>query len=36
MVRTPKERWFSEELFARFAVRAAQGELGGRRFDIRE
>jgi hypothetical protein len=32
--RTPQERWFSEELFARFAVREARGELAGRRLDV--
>ncbi|HYT10539.1 MAG TPA: monooxygenase, partial [Mycobacteriales bacterium] len=28
--RTPAERWYAEELFARFAVEAADGSVDGR------
>ena len=30
MARTPTEAWYSEELFARFAVLSVQGSVGGR------
>jgi hypothetical protein len=32
--RTPQAAWFSEELFARFTVRSATGDLAGRHIDI--
>ena len=36
VARTPVEGWYSEELFARFAVRAISGSFAGTSFDLAE